>query len=913
MSDPTTRATATATPTTTTTVRTATPTGPAAAAILYTSAGDSIPANDPAAFDLASSFRIVLEVVTNQLLPNQLAHGPFDKDLFGPNPPVGYFPLYSDPPSTCGDETADVNGAAAEDDEFADPTDDPRLTTLIIDHYTMEEVPAPPPYLDAPAIALQADDHAAAHDRTGSPHRTSPTTRPRSESPTPRGRFEPTHQGTAQIACGILHLYRESPPPSPSSPRPTHTVIHTASTNLLCILAVPMYMTPADFLTWLGPIHTAHISHLRMIRDHLPHRYMVLARFRDAAGARACFTERNGRAFHAFEPQLCSIVKVTAVEFAATAAPPVAFPHDVLLLDPAAAAATATNHDADEGPVTATATMGVGTAHVGSTGTVVDLHELPSCPVCLERMDAATTGILTILCQHTFHCGCLRRWEGASCPVCRYMQPSAAVQLRASSRSPPLPTTTAAVSPSLGSAIRPPPPSQSGRSTRPTLAAPRPDATAPPRARAAAPGSAISEQAKGKEVARSAPATTTGPGESRLLRNLDECALEDLEKDLAQLQLELAGETAGYWDENADLVSAADVDVPPTPPSSSRSAARDEHWHAANSDHDHDDDEHPAGNSHDHHDDDDAFSDVSATDDDQPAHSAPTSDDHLAAPTAACRQCGSQDHLWACLICGHIGCGRYAGGHARQHYARTAHLYAIDLATQRVWDYVRDTYVHRLIQNTTDGKLVEVAPPPPPALAALAAASSTAAGGGSASGSGASSSAVMPPPGYVLLSEADIHRINKEYTWLLQSQLDAQRQVLAVRAARLATCAQRLQDRATAARHVAGRMRKAMDRIQRDLDDERALSSALQTTAQELRGEVQARDAKVADLEEQIRDLTFFIECREKIEKASVETQEELAGGQLVVQEAPAAASGSSSRGGRGKGKGRMVGGKRRG
>ncbi len=29
-------------------------------------------------------------------------------------------------------------------------------------------------------------------------------------------------------------------------------------------------------------------------------------------------------------------------------------------------------------------------------------------------------------------------------------------------------------------------------------------------------------------------------------------------------------------------------------------------------------------------------------------------------------------------------------------------------AVQRVWDYVNDTYVHRLIQSKTDGKLVEV-------------------------------------------------------------------------------------------------------------------------------------------------------------------------------------------------------------
>lgn len=28
--------------------------------------------------------------------------------------------------------------------------------------------------------------------------------------------------------------------------------------------------------------------------------------------------------------------------------------------------------------------------------------------------------------------------------------------------------------------------------------------------------------------------------------------------------------------------------------------------------------------------------------------------------------------------------------------------------TQRVWDYVGDNYVHRLIQSKTDGKLVEL-------------------------------------------------------------------------------------------------------------------------------------------------------------------------------------------------------------
>ena len=35
-------------------------------------------------------------------------------------------------------------------------------------------------------------------------------------------------------------------------------------------------------------------------------------------------------------------------------------------------------------------------------------------------------------------------------------------------------------------------------------------------------------------------------------------------------------------------------------------------------------------------------------------------------------------------------------------------MYALELETQRVWDYAGDGYVHRLIQNTIDGKLVEL-------------------------------------------------------------------------------------------------------------------------------------------------------------------------------------------------------------
>jgi hypothetical protein len=37
-------------------------------------------------------------------------------------------------------------------------------------------------------------------------------------------------------------------------------------------------------------------------------------------------------------------------------------------------------------------------------------YELPTCPVCLERMDTSITGLVTVPCSHTFHCMCLTKW-----------------------------------------------------------------------------------------------------------------------------------------------------------------------------------------------------------------------------------------------------------------------------------------------------------------------------------------------------------------------------------------------------------------------------------------------------------------------------------------------------------------------
>lgn len=49
---------------------------------------------------------------------------------------------------------------------------------------------------------------------------------------------------------------------------------------------------------------------------------------------------------------------------------------------------------------------------------------------------------------------------------------------------------------------------------------------------------------------------------------------------------------------------------------------------------------------------------------------------------------------------------RYQGGHAASHFRTTNHTYALQLGSNRVWDYAGDNFVHRLLQSKSDGKLV---------------------------------------------------------------------------------------------------------------------------------------------------------------------------------------------------------------
>jgi BRCA1-associated protein len=128
-----------------------------------------------------------------------------------------------------------------------------------------------------------------------------------------------------------------------------------------------------------------------------------------------------------------------------------------------------------------------------------------------------------------------------------------------------------------------------------------------------------------------------------------------------------------------------------------------------------------------------------------------------------CSVCDTTSDLWICLICGNVGCGRYKGGHAKNHWKETAHSFSLELETQHVWDYAGDMWVHRLIRDKGDGKVVEL----PSNNNALSRGSRRRRSGNEEGGGAEEDEDVVP--------RAKLDRIGMEYTHLLTSQLESQR------------------------------------------------------------------------------------------------------------------------------------------
>ncbi|EPQ56439.1 zf-UBP-domain-containing protein, partial [Gloeophyllum trabeum ATCC 11539] len=505
-----------------------------------------------------------------------------------------------------------------------------------------------------------------------------------------------TKTGSTNLPEGVVHVFRQPSDAAPINDDPERSSSSSAARDdsalqhidsdgvMMGVLAVPSWMTPSDFLAFVAPAADG-MAHLRMIRDSAPNRSIVLIKFRKAEDAAEFAEAYNGKPFNSMDPEICHVVHVLSVAIE---------PDDQISLA------------------------------ISRLSVPEGAYELPTCPVCLERMDSAVTGLVTVPCSHTFHCRCLSQWGDSRCPVCRYSQ----------------------------TLLSSHPPSSSNRSSVP--------------------------------IPFTSPST---PGLSR------------------------------------------------------------------------------------------------------------------------CADCSSTTNLWICLICGNIGCGRYGRAHAHAHYQRTTHLYALELETQRVWDYAGDGYVHRLIQNKADGKLVEL-----PSAAS------------SVGGSNANTSGLGPGPSDALTAEK-IEAIGIEYSYLLTSQLDSQRvfyeeqtSELKTQVDELKTLVERMRmeverERASSREEIERRRQeeeeivaalekdkaraekraeKATDlarRLEKELKEERAVSEGLLKNLEKMKERVDQADrekenfgSRISELEDQLRDVMFFLEARTKIEQGGG-VEAEAAGGSLEV------------------------------
>ncbi|KAI8379832.1 hypothetical protein EDC96DRAFT_491898 [Choanephora cucurbitarum] len=313
------------------------------------------------------------------------------------------------------------------------------------------------------------------------------------------------HETSLSLGYGVLHLYRDSNH-VPEQDLPDTKIAEENSLDkpkddsddgkVICILAVPSYLAQKDFIQFLGNTN-ANILHYRFISDYSPNKYTVLLRFKDRASAFACYQKFNGRRFNMTEPEISHAVYIRSntIETITIASNAYPYLNETLNKDLQSSLVQQQQEEA----------------------------ELPTCPVCLERLDQSISGLQSIQCHHTNRCDCISKWGKSDCPVCLC-------------------------------------------SYKPVLVS-----------------SSVNEHQRQQ-----------------------------------------------------------------TP------------------------------------------------------------------MNCKCFECGFTESLWICMVCGHIGCGRYQEAHAYDHYMETGHLYTLEIETQRIWDYLGDCYVHRLIQNTVDGALVELPPKSPP-------------------------------------------------------------------------------------------------------------------------------------------------------------------------------------------------------
>uniref|UniRef100_A0A0V0HKR6 Putative ovule protein n=1 Tax=Solanum chacoense TaxID=4108 RepID=A0A0V0HKR6_SOLCH len=166
---------------------------------------------------------------------------------------------------------------------------------------------------------------------------------------------------------GVMHLFSNDVASYSSSHLPVERK------PLLCVLCVPNHMTYSDFCQFCGSF-VQHMLEMRIVRnDGMEDCYSILIRFDEQKAADTFHKHFSGRRFSSLEEETCNVLFAADVHY------------------------TGSIEHTQSLPASST--------------------EQPFCPVCLERLDQDTSGILTTICNHSFHCSCISKWTDSSCPV----------------------------------------------------------------------------------------------------------------------------------------------------------------------------------------------------------------------------------------------------------------------------------------------------------------------------------------------------------------------------------------------------------------------------------------------------------------------------------------------------------------
>ena len=183
---------------------------------------------------------------------------------------------------------------------------------------------------------------------------------------------------------GILHLYRINDGLSQTN---------TGRGDVLVMMSVPAEVICTDLLNFVSHFGK-HIEHIRLlIRDSTPDEYMTLLKFKDRENAHKFYDMFNGKPFNTIEPEVCFLMYVGWIESSC-----------LLTIQLGAESACLSLEGETELPCL--------------TEFLPCETELPCC-VCQQPMDKSVAGILTLLCNHSFHSSCFVNWPYSVCPNCQ--------------------------------------------------------------------------------------------------------------------------------------------------------------------------------------------------------------------------------------------------------------------------------------------------------------------------------------------------------------------------------------------------------------------------------------------------------------------------------------------------------------